>query len=33
VTPTGGAPIVSMVTGAQNKTNQNYVTAQVHYMF
>jgi hypothetical protein len=33
VTPTGGAPIVSMVTGAQNKTNQNYVTASVHYMF
>lgn len=33
VTPTGGAPIVSMVNGAQNKTNQNYVTAQVHYMF
>jgi len=33
VTPTGGAPIVSMVTGAQNKAGQNYVTAAVHYNF
>jgi len=33
VTPTGGAPIVSMVNGAQNKANQNYVTAAMHYSF
>ena len=33
VTPTNAAPVVSMVTGAQNKTNQNYVTASVHYSF
>ena len=33
VTPTGGAPLVSMVNGAQNKANQNYVTAAMHYNF
>jgi hypothetical protein len=33
VTPTNSAPVVSMVNGGQNRTNQNYVTANVHYIF
>ena len=33
VTPTNGAPVVAMVNGTQNKLNQNYCTASVHYMF
>jgi hypothetical protein len=33
VVPTGGAPIVNTVTGAQNKTSQNYGMASVLYIF
>jgi hypothetical protein len=33
VTPTNAAPVVSMVTGAQNRNNQNYLTGSVHYSF
>lgn len=33
VTPTNAAPIVSMVNGAQNRPNQNYVTANMRYSF
>ena len=33
VTPTNGAPVVGTAFGTQNRTNQNYVTGQIFYIF